>query len=284
MGVVIGLLAGAGLACIWWSWWAPAPERGERSSVGRTRDLLIQAGVASVTPSALAAASAALGIVTALVVWVVSLSPPIALCFGAMATALPRAAVQARARSRRVALRHLWPDVVDNLSSGVRAGLSLPESISQLGERGPEELRPQFRAFGEDYRATGRFSECLDALKDRLADPVGDRIVEALRMTRDVGGSDLGGLLRTLSTFLRDDARTRGELEARQSWTVNGARLAVAAPWVVLALLAMRPEAAQAYNSMAGVVVLVGGAVSCAVAYRVMVRIGRLPEDQRVLR
>jgi tight adherence protein B len=166
----------------------------------------------------------------------------------------------------------------------VRAGLPLAEAVAQLGERGPVELRPQFRAFASDFRASGRFSECLDALKARLADPVGDRIVEALRMTRDVGGTDLGRLLRTLSSFLREDARTRGELEARQSWTINAARLAVAGPWVVLALLATRPETAQAYDSVAGVAVLGLGAACCAVAYRLMIRIGRLPEETRVLR
>ena len=42
-------------------------------------------------------------------------------------------------------------------------------------------------------------------------------------MARQVGGSELGRLLRTLSAFLRADARTRGEIEARQSWTVNAA-------------------------------------------------------------
>src|SRR5699024_11279417 len=79
--------------------------------------------------------------------------------------------------------------------------------------------------FARDYQASGDFSACLDRLKVRLADPVGDRIVEALRLTRDVGGTDLGALLRTLAGFLREDARTRSELEARQSWTVNAARL-----------------------------------------------------------
>ena len=56
--------------------------------------------------------------------------------------------------------------------------------------------------------ATGRFGDSLDALKCRLADPVADRIVEALPLTPDVGGTDLGRLLRTLSVFLCDDARS----------------------------------------------------------------------------
>src|SRR5699024_12819047 len=81
-------------------------------------------------------------------------------------------------------------------------------------------------------------------------------IVEALRLTRDVGGTDLGALLRTLAGFLREDARTRSELEARQSWTVNAARLALAAPWVVLALMSTRPQAAQAYDTTTGMVMI----------------------------
>ena len=201
-----------------------------------------------------------------------------------MAAYAPLALVRSRARRRRAARRALWPEVVDHLASGIRAGLSLAEAVGQVGERGPEELRPAFRAFAEDYRASGRFNDCLDRLKERLADPVADRIVEALRLTRDVGGTDLGRLLRTLSAFLRADARARGELEARQSWTVNGARVAVAAPWLVLALLATRPEAVAAYNTGAGAAVLVAGGACSLVAYRMMVRIGRLPEDERVLR
>jgi tight adherence protein B len=89
--------------------------------------------------------------------------------------------------------------------------------------------------------------------------------------------------LRSLSRFLRDDARTRSELEARQAWVVNGARLAVGSPWIVLLVLSFQPEVIGRYRSAAGVVVLMVGAVLCLVAYRLMVRIGRLPEERRVL-
>src|SRR5699024_1981190 len=97
-------------------------------------------------------------------------------------------------------------------------------------------------------------------------------------------GTDLVRLLRTLSQFLRQDLRTRGELEARQSWTVNGARLAAAAPWVVLAMLSSRPETAVAFNTVLGALVLLLGAGASAGAYLVMSRIARLPEEVRVLR
>jgi tight adherence protein B len=162
--------------------------------------------------------------------------------------------------------------------------MSLPDAIAQLALRGPAPLRPAFAAFAADHRATGRFGDCLDRLKNTLADPVADRVIEALRIAREVGGSDLGRLLRTLSQFLREQARTRAELETRQGWTVGAARLALAAPWLVLGMLALRPATVAAYDSAGGLAVLVvGGAVSVA-AYRVMLRIARLPDEPRVLR
>jgi tight adherence protein B len=286
VGVVVGLVLGAGLFCVWWSCWTPPPPRPRTRGgwTARVQDLLVQAGAPTVTPSALVGASVATALLVGAGASALTRAPAVAACFAVIAGAGPGALVRARARRRRTALRDVWPEVVDHLASGVRAGLSLPEAVSQLGERGPVEVRDAFRAFAEDYRATGRFGPCLDALKERLADPVADRIVEALRITRDVGGTDLGRLLRTLSAFLREDARTRGELEARQSWTVNAARLAVAAPWIVLALLATRPEAAEAFNSFAGTVVLLAGAGCSIVAYQVMLRMGRLPDEARVLR
>ena len=54
-----------------------------------------------------------------------------------------------------------------------------------------------------------------------LAMPPGDRVVEGLRIAREVGGGELGRLLRNLSGYLRDEARTRSEMESRQAWTVN---------------------------------------------------------------
>jgi tight adherence protein B len=285
MGALVGLMFGLGVFLVWRSFGPPAPPKPHRETRrDRVAEMLAQAGIESVTPGGLVASCIGVGGFVMVAMLVVSRSPAIALAFGLIASAAPFGLVRYRQRQRRAELRDLWPEVVDNLASGVRAGLSLPEALTQVGVRGPEELRRPFARFGEDYRATGRFYESLDRLKASLADPVGDRIVESLRMARDVGGSDLGRLLRTLSAFLREDARTRAELETRQGWTVNAARLAVAAPWIILALLSLRPEAVDAYNTPEGLVVLAVGGGLCLVAYRVMVRIGRLPQEERVLR
>ncbi len=281
MGALLGLVAGLGLLMVWSSFWEPAAPR--RRNTARLRPMLQSAGLGEVRPVGFVALCAASGLVAALLVLVASRTPPVALVFGLMGGYLPVAAVKGRARRRQREFAEVWPEAVDNLASAVRAGMALPEALAALAQRGPEPLRESFAAFALDYQVSGRFSESLDRLKARLADPVGDRVVESLRVAREVGGGDLGRLLRGLSGYLRDDARTRAELQSRQAWTVNGARLAVAAPWLVLLMLCFQPEVIQRYSTPAGVVVLAGGAAMCVLAYRLMVRIGRLPTERRIL-
>lgn len=282
-----GFLLGLGLALVWWSCWPreePVRPATRTRRLERLQDEIVLAGIRGLSARTLLVLSVGLGLAVLLMGYAVTQVWTVAACFAVMAGLAPVAVVRMRARRRRSRLREVWPDVVDHVHSAVRAGLALPEALVQLGERGPVELRGAFLEFAHDYRATGRFSESLDLLKDRLSDPVADRLVEALRIARDVGGTDLGRVLRTLSTFLREDARSRAELEARQSWTVNAARLAMAAPWAVLLLLATRGSTLQAYGTPGGALVLAVGAGASLLAYRMMLTIGRLPEEQRVLR
>ena len=282
MAALTGVLLSLGLLLVLWSRATPPPRRRPRGP-GRVRTDLDEAGLGEVSVVGFVALVVASSVGAALVMLVASGVAVMALAFGTLAAVLPVAALRGRARRRRREHAELWPDAVDNLASAVRAGLSLPEAVVQLGERGPEGLREPFVRFGRDYQSSGRFDVALDRLKDRLADPVGDRVVEALRLARDVGGGDLGRVLRSLSGFLRDDLRTRREVEARQSWTVNAARLSVAAPWVVLAAMSSQRDVVSRYATPTGAVVLGIGTAVCVVAYRLMLRLGRLPQERRVL-
>lgn len=283
MSLLLGLSLGFGLLLIQRSF-TPATERHAPTRPSHLETLLLRAGMDKVTRAGFIYASVTSGLLIGLVVLVLTGAHLIALTFAGFGACAPWAIVHRQAAKRSAALREQWPDVVDHLRSAIRAGLSLPEALTQLGVQGPETLRPAFTDFGLDYRATARFEESLARLSERLADPVADKIVAALRITREVGGTDLGEMLGTLSSFLRDSARTRGELEARQSWTVSAARLAVAAPWVILLLLAGQPAAVAAYSTVTGMMVLAAGLGISFICYRAMMRIGKLPEEERVFR
>ena len=169
----------------------------------------------------------------------------------------------------------------DLLISSVRAGQSLPDAVAALATVAPAPLRPSFASFAGDIAASGHFDSSVLRLKARLADPVADRILETLRMARQVGGTELTAVLRALSTAVRAEAALRAEVEARQSWIRGAAVLGVVAPWVILVLLSLRPEGARAYATAEGVTVVLAGAVVSVVAFRLMLRVGRLPEPRR---
>jgi len=287
MILLLGCLAGVGLLLtlapfLWPS--TPNASASHRGPFERLTGWLALAGIASLTPSGFVAISlicaVALGVLLQAVLAVVALSAAGAV-IGLM---IPAMAITARLRARQRANRAVWPDAVDQLVSAVRSGLALPDSVGALARTGPAATRDAFAGFERDYRTTGNFSRSVDALKDRLADPVADRILETLRMAREVGGTDLTLVLRNLAIYLREESAIRSEVEARQSWVTNAARLGVAAPWLVLLLLASRPEAAEAYNSITGITVILVGLIVSVLAYRVMRALGRLPQERRWFR
>lgn len=286
MSLVYGALLGLGMLLVAAPFMWPARQQPRPTSnlAGIVRGELALAGLGSVPIAVVVAVSFALAVVAAAVAQAVFSVPILTVVAAGLGLALIPVLIRARATRRRAANRAVWPDVVDHLVASVRAGMSLPESVGALAELGPTATRNAFAAFDRDYRRTGNFSACLDRLKADLADPVSDRILETLRMAREVGGSDVTAVLRGLSGYLREDASLRAEVVARQSWIRNAARLGVAAPWLLLLVLASRRETMVAYDSPAGTALIVTGLAVTLVAYRSMIALGRLPEERRWFR
>lgn len=282
---VLGLALGTGLLLVFSSLLPRQKRHPKRTgrTVARLRRFVDEAGHHDLPVPTLLISTAACAGVAFVVIFTLTAAIPVALCFAVFGGILPWAILRWQLIRRRRRLAEVWPDVADHLRSAVRSGLSMAEGLIELGRTGPEPIREPFAEFGSDWRASVPMDTALERLKLKLADPVGDRIVLVLRMTRELGGTDLGRLLDTLSAVLRENARTRNELEARQSWTITGAKLAVAAPWIVVLLLSMRPEAAEAYRSGTGMLVLGAGLLVSAICYHLMLRIGALPTEERVL-
>jgi tight adherence protein B len=287
MIALLGALGGAGLVLIASPWLLPRRDRVRAAPRGwpaALEERLGRAGLPRTAPAAFVALSVVLGLAgAALVLGVTGLSAIAALAFAVGALA-PWTLAGRRARSRQQAARGLWPEVVDHLVAAIRAGMPLPDALAALADTGPAALRPGFLRFEQRRRRSGTVGPALDELKQHFADPTADRLIEVLRMAREVGGTELPAVLRDLAAHLRQDLALRAEVEARQSWVTNAGKLGLAAPWIVLGLLATRPEAARAYATPQGAVLLLAAAVVTAVAYRIMLAIGRLPEDRRWFR
>jgi tight adherence protein B len=281
MIAVLGAVLAGGILLVLAPWlWpshAPSPVRGD-GAVTRLMDAAGFAHLSAKVPIAVAVLS---DLVAGAVVWLVVPIPVLAGLAVLVGVGSPFLWLRAR-RSRLLRQRRaLWPDVCDLLIASVRAGMSLPDAVASLQTSGPPALRPAFVGFARDIAASGHFDSSARRLKAVLSDPIADRIVETLRMARQVGGTELVPVLRALSASVRADAALRAEVEARQSWIRGAAVLGVVAPWVILVLLALRPEGAKAYSTPAGLALIVTGAAVSFVAYRIMIRLGRLPEPRR---
>lgn len=280
LGALAGVLAATGVMVIVRVLASPAVGAIRRES--RLTTLLANAGLSRVSPASMVGGSIGAAAVAAVVVLAATGLVIVSVMAAVAAGVLPTLLVRRRARAHVEAARACWPEAVDSLASGIRAGLSLPEAVAALATSGPAPLRRAFASAALEYRATGSFDAALDTLGLEARDAVADRVVAALRLGRDVGGTAIGEILRTLSAVLREDARLRAEIRGRQSWTVSAARMAVAAPWLTLVLLSTRPEAVASYATPAGAaVILLAGALS-VIAYALMLRMSRLPELPRL--
>jgi tight adherence protein B len=277
------LAAGILLVVSPWVW----PRRAETSAIGprlesgRLRELIDAAGMPRVRSRTVIAIALLIGALVAATAWLSVGVPALVVVAGIAGAASPVGWLRARRARLRRTRRGLWPDVCDLLIASVRAGMSLPDAVSGLQVSAPPPLRPAFAAFAGDVAASGHFDTSMQRLKTALSDPIADRIAETLRMARHVGGSELVPILRALAASVRAETALRAEVEARQSWIRGAAVLGVVAPWAILVLLALRPEGARAYASSGGVVLVTAGALVSVVAYRLMLRIGRLPEPRR---
>ena len=249
----------------------------------RSRSWLCAAGLDGVGPTQFGMASAITGAIAGAAVLVVIGSVGVAFVATLAGLCGPTVYYRNRRRGLRASRRRGWPEAIELLAGAVRAGDTLPAAIGVVADRGPESLRLVFRDVVSDHRVSGDLVAALERMGARVADPTADRIVRTMVLAHRVGGRELGRVLRTLSAFLRDDVAARREIESRQSWTVVAARVSASAPWLVLVLVASRPQGAQAFDSPTGIGVLLGGAVVTALGYRMMMRLGRLPDEPRVL-
>jgi tight adherence protein B len=164
----------------------------------------------------------------------------------------------------------------------VQSGLSLNESLSGLASRGPEFPRAEFEYFAHRLLLQGDFTLALTILKEKLAHPSTDQIIEALFLARELGGTELLTILRLLGKFIREDLALRREIEVKQNWIKNSAHLSAAAPWILLLLLSTQPATVSAFSNPTGIAILCVGLGLTALAYLWMNSLSRMPVPHRI--
>ena len=123
---------------------------------------------------------------------------------------------------------------------------------------------------------------CLERFKNEVGDASADRLVELLRIANFSGGVGYHEALRHQVHVLRSDLALWGELESKQGWVTGTAKLALAAPWFIVAVLCTRPENLAIYSSQSGTALLVSGLIVSMFAFRLIQKLGTLRKPTRI--
>ncbi len=290
IALTLAALAGIGVFYLFtslalgWTGLRPDPRQPESElRISRVDDWLRQAGLDDIDRSqfvVVIAAMAVLGFVLAYALFGAVIPAVIASVFTAT---FPVASYRQRRAARMRRAQDAWPPMIEEIRLLTGSlGRSIPQALLDVGRRGPEELQPAFAAAEREWLLTTDFERTASVLRQRLADPTADIVLETLLVAHELGGTDLDRRLIALVDDRLQDLLGRKDAAARQAGA-RFARLFVLAVPFGMALAGMSVgNGRAAYGSATGqlaVVVAIGLVIGCWFwAGRVMA----LPPEQRV--
>lgn len=241
---------------------------------------LIQAG-AELTPRQFVVGSMFAGLLTfSLLVAVIRL-PAVAIVPAIIVALLPRLYFARRRAARLREVQEAWPEGIRDLLTGISAGLSLNQAITALASNGPEPLQPAFARYPLLARVLG-VVPALEVIKEELADPTSDRVIEVLILAHERGGHILSDILRDLADATTKDVHAYEQMATDALEQKLNARAVFALPWLVLVVLAFQEDFRQFYASDAGLAVVLLGAGLSLFGMWMIGRLSRDPVEERV--
>lgn len=195
---------------------------------------------------------------------------------------LPKAYFVKKRSVRLLAVQEAWPDGLRDILASVRSGSSVPSAIENLATFGPPPLRAAFGGFGVYARSLGVVA-ALEMVKDDLADPASDRIIEVLILAYERGGTVVPQILADLAEATTRDLWTMEQVRTEALEQKINSRVVFVLPWLVLiAMTAQSAAFRDFYSSPTGVVVVLVGGVLSLTGVFIASRLGRQPPEPRV--
>ncbi|HEY8202353.1 MAG TPA: hypothetical protein VII47_13495 [Actinomycetota bacterium] len=263
----------------------PAPLRaaagGRARGPGWAQQWLVQAGV-DVTPVQFVAGSLLVGAVAFWILVSVTRLPGVAIVPALTLALLPRAWFGRRRSTRMKALQRSWPDGIRHLIAGIQSGFTVHQAIVDLAASGPEPLRAALGRFELNARLVGT-QAALEMVKEQLADPTSDRVIEVLIVAHERGGQIVIQILRELAASTVKDLRAAEEMETERLEQTINARAVFALPWFVLVLLTSTSDAFRDfYARRQGWAVIALGALMSLTGILLVRHLSRDPDEERV--
>jgi tight adherence protein B len=139
--------------------------------------------------------------------------PLMGLLLAAVTVVSFRAVIAIKAQRRRAQFAEQLGDTLQLLSSNLRTGHGLLQSIDTVAEESESPTREEFRRVVIETRLGQDLGHALQAAADRIGNDDFEWVVQAIDIHREVGG-DLAEILDNVGTTIRDRNTIRRQVQA----------------------------------------------------------------------
>jgi len=154
----------------------------------------------------------------------------------------------------------LFPEAIDTICRGLRAGLPVAESIATVGTEMPDPVGIEFRRVSDSVRVGRSLDESLWDVASRLDTPEYRFFIIALAIQRETGGN-LAETLGNLADLLRKRRQLRLKIRAMSSEARASAMIIGSLPYIMFLLLYIinREYMTAMFTTTGGKIMLGGG-------------------------
>jgi len=246
-------------------------ERAKKSKSPPLSIRLAQSGL-SWTKRQFVIISASLGVVVFAAIYILDIGLiPAALLGFAAGLGLPRWILSYLKKRREAKFIDRFPDAIDVVVRGIKAGLPLGDSLRVIAAEALEPIRTEFRFILETQAVGVPLGDACAKLFERIPLPEANFFAIVISIQQKSGGN-LSEALGNLSTVLRDRKKMKGKIKAMSTEARVSAAIIGALPVAVMSLIYLSsPDYITVlWTDRLGQMMLAGSAVWMSIGIMVM--------------
>lgn len=200
--------------------------------------------------------------------WIVAGSFPLAALAAVLLTVIPWQLLRRAAVRYKQRIEDQLADGMVTFSGGIRAGLSIAQSLQLLAEQGPRPLRDEFQQIVGEYNMGKPLERTLDEANERLRSENFALFSAALQASRESGGK-LNETVERIAQAVMEMQRLERKVRAETAQARTSALYMALAPVFILGVyyLVDPVNTARLFNTVPGQFLLCVAAVLNLIAY-----------------
>lgn len=180
--------------------------------------------------------------------------------------------------SRRVKLyQSQMVDALTLLSNGIRAGLSLPQSVGMVVDEMPEPISQEYNVILQQNKIGVPLEECFDNLAKRIPTEDNEMFVSSINILRESGGN-LAEVFDTIVNVIRERVRLQQKVDTYTAQGMFQGMTIAAMPFAIGGIYAASdPQSmTRMFDSFLGIAIMIGALILDAVGFIIILKIVKI--------